>query len=197
MSELLGCPFCGRPGAICQLEDEPGSAASFWVNCSCGVETRERRTEQEAVALWNTRAPAQGEPVAWRYRWSAPVDALWETVASQDMLPTNRSGWEIEPLYAVSPSSPTPVNSSLNYGESDLQVTADFGVGEAIFEECAEIALEHIGQCYPSISEFPQNNLRREAYDEACKDIADAIRTRASNRKIMDALADAAQGEKK
>ena len=54
--ELKPCPFCGKQGAICILEDEQGSPASFWVNCFCGVETPERRTEQEAVTLWNTRA---------------------------------------------------------------------------------------------------------------------------------------------
>jgi hypothetical protein len=49
---------------------------------------------------------------------------------------------------------------------------------EAIFSECAEIALEHVdGGC--------------SVYDEACRDIAEAIRTRASNRKTMDAIADA------
>jgi hypothetical protein len=59
MTELLGCPFCGAAGAICSWENLSG----FWVNCSCGVETPERRTEAEAIALWNTRVHAQGEAV--------------------------------------------------------------------------------------------------------------------------------------
>lgn len=62
MTDLLPCPFCGKPGAMCELEEEPGSPMSFWVNCSCGIETPERRTEAEAVALWNTRALAQPAP---------------------------------------------------------------------------------------------------------------------------------------
>lgn len=62
MTELLPCPFCGSPAAFCCLEDEPGSPASFWVNCSCGVETPERRTEDEAVALWNRRTAAAATP---------------------------------------------------------------------------------------------------------------------------------------
>lgn len=73
--KLEPCPFCGNPGAICCLEDEPGSPASFWVNCSCGIETRERRTEQEAIALWNTRvvsSPAVGKDVEGAARTIAP-----------------------------------------------------------------------------------------------------------------------------
>ena len=53
--KLAECPFCGKPGAICCLEDEIDSPAGFWINCSCGVETVERRTEAEAVEHWNTR----------------------------------------------------------------------------------------------------------------------------------------------
>jgi Lar family restriction alleviation protein len=64
MSELLTCPFCDSPAAICELEDEPGSPASFWVNCSCGIETPERRTEPEAIALWNRRAPCEAMQAA-------------------------------------------------------------------------------------------------------------------------------------
>ena len=54
-----------------------------------------------------------------------------------------------------------------------------------IFEECAQIALEHIGQCAPA--KLVGENCG--CYDAACRDIAEAIRTRSSNRKTMDALA--------
>jgi hypothetical protein len=64
---------------------------------------------------------------------------------------------------------------------------------EAIFSECAEIALEHVGQCAPA--KLLGDNCG--CYDAACRDIAEAIRTRASNRRTMDAIAAAAQGEKK
>ncbi len=51
-----------------------------------------------------------------------------------------------------------------------------------VFAECAEIALEHVGAGPDYGTE------QRLGYDEACRDIAAAIRTRASNRKVMDAL---------
>jgi len=54
--------------------------------------------------------------------------------------------------------------------------------GEAIFAECAEIALEHVGEY----------TYYWRSYDRACRDIAEAIKLRASNRKTMDAIADAA-----
>ena len=50
----------------------------------------------------------------------------------------------------------------------------------SIFEECAKIAEDHV------------MNTRLEAgyaYNEACRDIAEAIRVTASNRKTMDAIA--------
>jgi hypothetical protein len=56
---------------------------------------------------------------------------------------------------------------------------------EAIFSECAEIALEHVGR-------MSSYHACKHIYDKACRDISEAIRTRASNRKTMDAIADAA-----
>lgn len=41
--------------------------------------------------------------VAWRFRWYEPHDALWEIVPHKNMLPTNRNGWIIEPLFATPP----------------------------------------------------------------------------------------------
>jgi hypothetical protein len=99
--------------------------------------------------------------VAWRYRWHAPDDALWESVTDKTMLPTDPIGWEIEPLYAA----PVP--------PADL------------FAECAEIALEHVGAFNTNWTEES-----RMAYNQACRDIAMAITLRASNRKTMDAIAD-------
>lgn len=56
MTTLLPCPFCGAKTAMSILEDEPGETISAWVACRCGVEIRERRTEEEAALHWNTRA---------------------------------------------------------------------------------------------------------------------------------------------
>jgi len=58
---------------------------------------------------------------------------------------------------------------------------------EAIFAECADIANAHVGQCIPA----RMTGEHCGCYDAACRDIAEAIRTRASNRKTMDAIADA------
>ena len=82
------------------------------------------------------------------------------------------------------PSSPALCTASHNSGERDPSVMPGYGAGEAIFAECAEIALEHVGAVGHNIS-----------HDEACRDIADAIRTRASNRKTMDVIADNRKGE--
>lgn len=47
-------------------------------------------------------------PVAWRFHWAGdehdkPSD--WECVTSESILPTNREGWVIQPLYAAPPSA--------------------------------------------------------------------------------------------
>jgi len=94
-----------------------------------------------------------------------------------------------EYIYGI--RSPAPASRSLNSGESDLQVTADYGAGEAIFSECAEIALGHVDN-----GNWDDPEIYSDGYDQACRDIAEAIRTRAANRKTMDAIADAA-GERK
>lgn len=64
--ELLPCPFCGGKAAMCVLEDSPGDIISAWVNCSCGMETHERRTEAEAAEKWNTRSPPTEPPASFR-----------------------------------------------------------------------------------------------------------------------------------
>jgi hypothetical protein len=89
-----------------------------------------------------------------------------------------------EPLYlAALPSSPAPFCTPHNSGERMPKSDPALGAGEAIFAECAEIALEHVGA-------YVWPDLRVEGYDEACRDIAEAIKLRASNRRTMDALAD-------
>ncbi len=130
---LKPCPFCGKPGAICVLEDEPGSSpASFWVNCFCGIETPERRTEQEAVELWNIRAPAQ-----------TPC-TVHNTVNDR----CTRCGETILRASAISP--PQPASTA---------------------EECAKIAESHVGS-----GKHPEPEYDDPSYDEACRDIAKAIR---------------------
>jgi Lar family restriction alleviation protein len=57
---LLPCPFCGSRVAMSILEDdEPGEILSAWVECLCGVEMHESRTEAEAAMRWNVRAKIQ------------------------------------------------------------------------------------------------------------------------------------------
>jgi hypothetical protein len=225
---------------------------------------------RRCISALHRAAPAQGEPVAWRWRtlprfredgdigeWS------WEETAPDFMNPHHH---EVEPLYADLPSSPAPTVSEeerhaieharymvanagasnpdccfdyelvadlvrvadrafpsspvpnrncpkcgdafpckcvsygspvpdaspLNSGECEPVVKSASGSGEAIFSECAEIAMGHVGARRRPIASDSS-----EAYDGACRDIAEAIRLRASNRKTMDAIADAAQGEKK
>lgn len=101
-SELLSCPFCGRQPAICVLEDEPGgSPFGYWLNCLCGAQTQERRTEAEAVEAWNRRVlptPAtegQPQPVAWRYCWYYKDGSTKPKVGDDG---------RCEPLYASPPS---------------------------------------------------------------------------------------------
>jgi Lar family restriction alleviation protein len=60
------------------------------------------------------------------------------------------------------------------------------GEQDAIFSECAEIALEHAGNA----NDYTITSPYSRGYNEACRDIAEAIRTRASNRKTMDEIAD-------
>jgi anti-sigma regulatory factor (Ser/Thr protein kinase) len=62
---------------------------------------------------------------------------------------------------------------------------------EAIFSECAEIALSHVGCGEDRLQSA------KTAYNEACREIAEAIMMRASNRKTMDKIADAAKEEPK
>jgi hypothetical protein len=128
---------------------------------------------------------AQGEPVAWLYETWCGENAWSQRYTDAE---PSKNSWtrNIRPLYlAALPSSPAPYPGSLNSGESDLHVTADSGAGEAIFSECAEIALEHVGAVKDE-----DDYSYGAGYDAACSDIANTIKTRASNRKTMDAIAD-------
>jgi Lar family restriction alleviation protein len=191
---LKPCPFCGGEAVMEEIEEKIFRTVRFSVGCSTEDEATcmgyqsltSFARRKDAAEAWNTRAlPAQGEPVAWVVYapngdvrlWSQSGDVATAYADARDLTCT--------PLYAALPSSPAPYPGSLNSGESDLHVTADSGAGEAIFAECAEIALEHHGLG------------KVRGYNAACRDIAEAIKTRASNRKTMDAVADAAQGEQK
>jgi hypothetical protein len=146
------------------------------------------------IAQLKAALPAQGEPVAWRWRtlpafrerddngeWSLTNTAP----STEDFI--NPHHHEVEPLYAALPSSPAPATTGDIPTGSRLPAPAAMGhssgAGETIFAECAEIALEHVGS-YHEDMEY--------AYDQACRDIAEAIKTRASNRKTMNAIAEAA-----
>lgn len=110
-SELLSCPFCGRQPAICVLEDEPGgSPFGYWLNCLCGAQTQERRTEAEAVEAWNRRVlptlatEGQPQPVAWRWRPKGD-NTDWIYNPALEWLEMHKSMIEAQPLYASPPSS--------------------------------------------------------------------------------------------
>jgi hypothetical protein len=150
-----------------------------------------RRAADTILAL-----SAQGEPVAWRYQRKKGWRGIWRAVTMRPTAFEEPEAWTIEPLYTALPSSPAPLKGSLNSGESEPPVTMVSGAGEAIFAECAEIALEHLG-AGKEASTVMNTYCRKLGYDEACRDIVEAIRTRASNRKTMDAVADAVQGEQK
>lgn len=177
----------------------------------------ERQLHELAAAL--RAAPAQGEPVAWRYGRKDWNGEIWRVETFKPNFETV-DDWVCEPLYAApqpavspvawgeilesfkggyltlsetiealesgAPSSPAPAPTGGTAQAEDKQsgecqpasaAKANCGAGEAIFEECAEIALEHVGAVGDNIS-----------HDSACRDIADGIRLRASNRKTMDAM---------
>jgi Lar family restriction alleviation protein len=194
---LKPCPFCG--GTNIQSLKE----LDFVCCQDCGASLED--SEPSAREHWNTRAlPAQGEPVA-REAFEAGFAAYWGPQKPDEVdsfvADMNRA-WNdyfaallsspapitTEQLDKLQfgrvlhdrPSSPAPPSSSLNSGESELVVMPVRGAGEAIFAECAEIALGHVGMWQDG------------TYDEACRDIAEAIKTRASNRRTMDAVADVA-----
>jgi Lar family restriction alleviation protein len=138
------------------LKEVPlGDSASADDESSFGIEWHFR----DGSVFWIDIDPTSGPRYLWR---------------------NGRGGKAISNPLAALPSSPAPRVAPHNSGERLPSSDAAEGAGEAIFTECAEIALEHVGMWEDG------------RYDEACRDIAEAIRTRASNRKTMDAIADAA-----
>lgn len=101
----------------------------------------------------------QQEPVAWRYRWSAPVDALWETVSDQIMLPTNRDGWQVEPLYAAQPASPLRTGA-----EPSIEILEDaLGQISAWCDAHGKMPLERITEFLDRIATSPLRGREIEA----------------------------------
>jgi len=138
--------------------------------------------------------PAQGEPVALA-REALDIQEEW-LKDNAYRLGLRSLVQIIEVSFAkvrdaiASPSSPAPDASHLNSGECEPVVKSASGAGEAIFAECAKIAMEHVDN-----GNWDDPEIYSDGYDQACRDIVEAIKTRASNRKTMDAIADNRKGE--
>jgi hypothetical protein len=131
------------------------------------------------------RAAPASEPVAWTDDKIAGWARNWHWNDCAEDKPVDPSIYfrdmrMLKAFLAALPSSPAPITASHNSGERLPSSDAAEGAGETIFEECTEIALEHIGTW---------GEYHKPGYDDACNDIAEAIKLRASNRKRMDALA--------
>ena len=56
MSEKMTCPFCGGEASI-RIHDFYDGTRLYTPNCKCGAGiVKVFRTEEEAIAAWNTRA---------------------------------------------------------------------------------------------------------------------------------------------
>ena len=55
--KLLPCPFCGRTDSL-EVLHELGFDKSTRVECECGGRGAYRRTAEQAITTWNTRADA-------------------------------------------------------------------------------------------------------------------------------------------
>lgn len=75
-----------------------------------------------------------------------------------------------EEMKAAAPSSPAPNKATQNSAERLPSSDAAGGAGEAIAEECAKIAEGHVG------NSSSEDACSVSGYDEACRDIAKAIR---------------------
>lgn len=60
MAELLSCPFCGGEAEVVVFA-RVGQRPIFFPTCTnCGAELpRVYRTKEQAIEVWNTRAPKE------------------------------------------------------------------------------------------------------------------------------------------
>jgi len=152
--------------------------------------------QQEPVA-WrtNTGAATTEKRMAeiWRDTYNFTIEPLYTALSPQptgpqareapaawgDILETFKGGYlsiaeTIAALEQAVPSSPALVWGSHNSGEAEPSVMPAYGAGGAISpadiaKDCAKIAEGHVG-----VVEGPCNY--SNGYDEACRDIAKAIR---------------------
>lgn len=179
-SELLPCPFCGSPATTI---GPYGGEMLFGVQClQCNARVSGfDQCKQDARDAWNTRAaPAQGEPVAQAIEYARRLNDLAVNCEVDDRLGDASDLRRIAQYLAAFPSSPALPGAPHNSGERLPSSDAAGGAGEAISpadlaEDCAKIAEGHVGA-----GGYPGNELedrcRRIGYDDACRDIAKAIR---------------------
>lgn len=54
-NKLKPCAHCGKKAYVCHITQE-NHLAPFFVKCNeCGMHTTNKRTEKEAIAVWNRR----------------------------------------------------------------------------------------------------------------------------------------------
>jgi len=124
----------------------------------------DKAADRAVMPDWMTR----GQPQGVRLEARLPDDSQeWTEIFPAQLQWMAKEGNQVRAIELVAPPQPAQADAP-------------------IFAECAEIALEHVGQatCLPEIF--------CTGYNTACVDISDAIKLRASNRKVMDALAPAA-----
>lgn len=53
--KLLACPFCGSD----EIEVQEAPRNIYWANCmGCGAQTHDAKSDEQAIAAWNRRAPS-------------------------------------------------------------------------------------------------------------------------------------------
>lgn len=53
MTELKGCPFCGRKPEL--HVEKIANERLYWVTCKCGVEWKAYHTKEHTIRKWNRR----------------------------------------------------------------------------------------------------------------------------------------------